>query len=212
MNKQSYYIEKIKYYSKLEKTYMNQKKYMPYIKEHIDSLINNNLDYLLTESYLDYLVYDGVASIRLYKLSDNIELRIEALVSYYQHIINVYKNRDSKYYPNYVKLLDNDTKEATIKANNRIGYLYENYNRYQYRLYDVEKIIYIVLAYCHINKCMNDFDAICNIFIKNPYNTLEDLYLNDIRDPIGVSIHENDEILIDRVLSIINSNEKKKIK
>ena len=59
---------------------------------------------------------------------------------------------------------------------------------------------------------MNDFDELCNIFVKDPYDTLEDLYINDIRNPLGATLFDKDEPLIDRVLTKLDSREKKKIK
>ena len=66
MSKLDYYLERIKYHSKQSGTFMNQKKYSMEVKNNIESLINQDLDYLLTESLLNYITRDGVSSIRLY--------------------------------------------------------------------------------------------------------------------------------------------------
>lgn len=211
MSKLEYYLERIKYHSKQSGTFMNQKKYSAEVRNNVISLIDQNLDYILTESLMNYITRDGVSSIRLYKLQGDICQRIGALSSYYKNICDEYSNKNEKSYSKYIKLLDSETKEATIKAYNRIKYVYFNYSNYLYRLYDIEHIIYILLAYCHINKKLSDFDELCNVFIKDPYDTLEDLYINDIRNPMGATLFDREEPLIERVISKLESREKKKI-
>ncbi len=204
-NKVDYYLERIKKYSKQYNNYMNQKKYFSEIRDMIQQLIDNNLDYILTDSLLNYVVHNGISSIRLYQLTQGTTACIRSLSRYYKEIYTEFKRENKEDYMYYIKLLDKETNEACIKAYNYIQNLYLNYDRYHYRLYDVEQIIYIVLAYCHLNKKLNEFDNVCGIFINNPYDTLDDLYINDIRDPIGSRISDNDELLIDRVITKIES-------
>lgn len=214
MNKKivDYYYNKILFYSKNNNYYDTVKSNEKNIIDSLNIIVDNNLDYLLTDSFLCYICSENMVSLRLFRMYFNKYELIGLLSSYIKSICNEYKNNDSDDYPLYIQMLDSNYKECMIKAFNKVRKLYSDYNKFNYRLYDVEHIIYIVLAYALINNRTNDLEELYSVFLNDPYKTLDDLYINGIRDPEDISLDNKDELLIDRVISKIERNKKREIK
>ena len=177
------------------------------IKKQLQIIVDNKLEYLLTDSLINYISRDSLVSLSLYQLHNSQEERISLISSYFEEMCLFYKDQII-----YFDLLDKDIKSMVIKASYYSTTLYKNYNNYHYRLYDIERIIYVIMAYCFINNKIDEFNNICNIFLTNPYQTLDDLYINDIRNPQGVYYTDTDEALYNRVITRIESNNKRTIK
>ena len=196
-----FYYKKIEFSSKRNNTYDTFHQNKDKILSFLIQIVDNHLEFLLTDSMIEFICRKTYMTTELYCIVNGKYELINMLMIYFKTICAEYNKEPSKQ-DIILKLLDNNTKDSTKKAYDFIKVLYDNYNRYHYRLYDIEKIIYIVLSYCLINNKMNEYDTIISKFIDNPYNTLDDLYINDILDPIGVYEQNNNKLIDIYIVSL----------
>ena len=63
------YYNRIKLHAKMNRTYHNQKFYSNVLQDNLKTLIDKKIDYLLTDSFLNYITATGTASIPLYRMT-----------------------------------------------------------------------------------------------------------------------------------------------
>ena len=97
MNKKivDYYYNKILFYSKNNNYYDTVKSNEKNIIDSLNIIVDNNLDYLLTDSFLCYICSENMVSLRLFRMYFNKYELIGLLSSYIKSICNEYKNNDS---------------------------------------------------------------------------------------------------------------------
>ncbi len=197
------YYNKLLEYSSFYKKKRSVTKNKDYIISILEELIKNNNQHLLTDSLLNYLCSSTLYIMDLDSLSSNdLFDQIYVLSNYYREIIiDILNNKKTMY----IDLLDNESKDATIKA---AGYIKEinydlNYNYMGNKLL-LKRIIYIILCYCHINKKMNECNMILDKTLYNYNLVIDDLELN--------GLERLDDILTNRIMEIISNKNKIMIK
>ena len=181
-NKVDEYYNKILEYSYEFMHEIDVKQREDFIKKVINTLILNNEEYLLTDSFLNYLAYDHHYLANFHCIiSDDIFTKYSILDSYFDHINSDYISRDNHSQVDYhlfTKELDLDTKKATLlshayrtKARSKYYYDVNAYGIYYY-------IFNSILSYCFINQRMNEYEEICKPLIDNPDNILDYFYNN----------------------------------
>ena len=209
-DKYNYYINKIKDYSMMNGTYKYFISKKTDIEKYLKEIIDNNLDYLLTDSLIAYICNSSLISLDLYCLLDHYS-RYSLLIYYF---CNISSSLDPTVNPDdnsflFYRLMDEVSMNQAVEANKLIDHIYEDLDGYHYRLYDLEHIIYIVQAYCYINNKTSEFSTIIKRFMDDPYATLNDLYMNDISSFIGNNIdNDHDNKLVDRIISVIETKKK----
>ena len=187
-----------------------------YVCESLKKIVNNDLDYLLTDSFLDYSVFHGEYELkqRLNGLNGNKYEVINSLMWYFEYIIEEYLYRIPGYYYTYAKLLDDDMKEAMSYVSGRIKIYDRNMYRDGYSFEDVKHIVGIVFAYYVLNKRQDNIYELCDIFIDDINKTLDGLCINNVNLACNEIDHnlQNIERLIDYVYSKIDNKNNKEIK
>ena len=191
------------------------------IKQEISKIIDSNNHYFLTESVLCYIsrndhIIDTLKNIYTSDLD-----RFKTLIEYYHDCMHeVYKNKycskgfkwkdlshkryDIKKKVNYSTaylLSDNITKEKIDSAVEHLKYFYGHIVlKSEY----IDKILCIILSYCHMNNTFDEFDDICNIFKLDTDYMIEDFELNKL------DLDRRLDYLIDRVVYFIVSRDQRR--
>ena len=215
MNKRDEYYNKLYHFAKSHHNKGNVSNNEGLIKGYIEKILNNGDEYLLTDSVLDFIGWVGKpAMIYLYELSEDQYEKTIMLKEYYQYVfIDMSRNDDRR--ESFVLRLDDDLRGKYEDVVNRVNELEKHFQVYHFRFFDIRHIMHIVLAYYYLNKFEGNLNELCDIFLKDPYQTLEGLYLNEIRDRQGAYLINNyntDCKIIDYVFSRIVENGKREIR
>ena len=179
------------------------------------NIISENNDYLLTDSFLDYIVYYGEYDLKesLEKLCGNTNDKIVCLTKYFEKVFDEYFYRLEGHYYSYAQMIDNDL-ATSIKHISKIlkecrEYLIEGFYGYD----DLYKIIYIVFSYYVLNKRQDNIYELCNVFLNDPQRVLDTLYINDVfGDEDELSTWESRDRLISYVTHKLDNRNVKEIK
>ncbi len=183
-NKIDNYYNKLLEYSYEFKHEIDVKQREIFIKNVIKELIDNNEEYLLTDSFLNYVAYDHryIRSFDYLASNDRL-LKYNILDSYFDHINSDYismGNHSQADFHLFTTKLDEYTKEGTMLAN---IYRTKMRDKYYYNInaYDILYHIFnSILSYCYINKKMNEYEEICRPLINNPEDVLDYYYSNGV--------------------------------
>ncbi len=173
-NRYDYYYQKIADIRKQSKIslYPWEKKA---VKEGLNNIIKNNYEHILTDSFLDYMTSNSSVGFNFEKLSGDENSVLFLLTYYFQSITGQYtftpNNTDSKF--GFVRLLDDDLKEATHDAYN----FKEKSTEYL-----LDDALLCVLAYCYMNKCIDKFKSYGRHMLKNQNELLDYIALNNIME------------------------------
>lgn len=211
-----YYYSKIEYYYNDHfKNFSTRKSVREKVIDHLKTIIDKDRDYLLTDSFLDYCTSYGDYGLDkcLHALScDNNEV-IYCLMFYFLETMEEYLHRIKDHYLTFATLLDNDLHLIMRKLSKRIKPIEEIKLRGRYGRDDIKNIICIILAYYVINHKQGDLYEQCDVFLDDPENTLDSLYLNDIYNGDNTSSNEEEvNYLINYISYKIENNEQKEIK
>lgn len=182
-----------------------------FIKETIKKLIDNNEDYLLTDSFLNYVAHDHHYIAKFdYIVSNQPLLKYNILDSYFDSINGDYismENHSQVDYHIFSKSLDFDTRKATLLAKE---YRTKMRNKYYYNLPAYDVLYYIfnsILSYCYINQRMSEYEEICRPLFDNPDDVLDYFYNNGVfKDAIDHDFKKKYYYLMIKMVE--NSNKK----
>ena len=200
MNKIDIYYNKILLYSKKFDNDWYIEKYEKDIKYYLNEIIKLNKENILTDSVLCYISADHAVVIELYAYSDiDIFTNIDFIKIYYESFIEHFIRGDIDYCLHY-KLLTDDVKNNVIASYNIMKEIERlNLNRKIFRC-----MLYTTLSYCHVRNRINEFSNLWNNLFDNKELIIEDMKLNNLRDP---------DIFTIRIINILeNSNNKRLIK
>ena len=186
-----YYDKIIEYFDEEEQHRSLRDVEKDLISKSLENIVNNNLDYLLKDSFLCFTINSIIGPSELYLCSRDEKMR--------------------DVWPKYICMLDDDFKEACNIANSYTRELARSFMKYHYRIQDIFNVVYVVLAYCYMNNCLKAFPEYIKYFLDDPYQTLEDLYMNDIISRQGVRLGDEVDDLYDRIFNIIDSFKRTKI-
>lgn len=203
-----YYDKIIEYSRESDEEYIIRDVEEYLIINSLDTIINNNLDYLLKDSFLCYLFLTHLGPSELHLCSRDEQMRRTIVVSYCTSTLIDINTENNNHY---IDLLDDDFREACNVANNYTRELAKTFMKYHYRIQDIFNVVYVVLAYCYMNNCLKSFPEYIKYFLDDPYQTLEDLYMNDIISRQGVRLSDSVDVLYDRIFNIIDSFKRIKI-
>ena len=178
------------------------------VRNYIYSLVNKGIDYLLTDSLIDYMCYEGIILKSLKKLNSGNYQLIAFLVEYISKI-DVALSFKEKGEEAHTYLIDKDFEEALSTISNSVYKTIMNFQNNRY--YDVRYLIYITFAYYLINNREDNIYDMCNIFLNEPDRILDSIKINNVfKDEATNS--EDEERLIDFVFSKLGSRSNREIR
>ena len=198
MNKIDKYYDKILLYSKEFDNDWYIEKYEKDIKYYLNEIIKINKENILTDSILCYISADHAVVIELYAYSDiDIFTNIDFIKIYYESFIEHFIRGDIDYCLHY-KLLTDDVKNNIMESYNIVKEIERlNLNRDVFNC-----MLYTTLSYCHVRNRINEFSNLWERLFNNRESIIEDMKLNDLRNPDDFSI---------RIINILENNFNKKL-
>ena len=174
----------------------------------IDKIVSNNNDYLLTESFISYIVDINFLDNLSILANNDIYSKFELIGSYYQRLLAYFnyssKTNETKEVENSLTTyLNNNTKNALIYANyllSKLGGYSCDLQSYDYAL--MELILINVLAFCHIDNCMEEFPQLIKYY-DDIDKSIDDIIIN------GIDLFENDNLLIERIINKVLDKNKR---
>lgn len=181
-------------------------------KNNVRELIENGYEYLLTDSFLDYLSFDEIYRDELMDLKNNPYQLLITLRNYFHRLFDgLSPYRRDICIDTTVLSLDKELKKDVTYESERVHELgsYKGANGYGYG--ELCHISNLVFAYYVINKRQDNVHELCDIFLKDIYATYDKLFLNDVN---GITIdfyHRNtDERFILFVSNALKNQEENK--
>ena len=209
-DKIDYYNMRFLYHFKLNNTlrFFDLEKLDNNMRIELDNIISNNYEYMLTESFINYLTNSCSYFLEdLSKIYDKDRNKINEIVGYYfDDILRslTRKKERNEELPDFTKLLEGNIKEAVIKARESTDIIFANYEYNEEEIYIIRGTIISLLTDCFINNDINSFNTLCDIVLDDPTLILDDIRLN------GLDI-EDEELTNSRLVSIVkNQNNKRR--
>ena len=179
------------------------------IRIFLAKIIDQNLDYLLTDSFICYISDDGMYLHNcLYYISGNKkENMFNIFICYFKNIVREKSSVINKQmYSDMVSLLSDDIKEAISKFLEADKIISNNKELNSYWHKEVTRnAILTLLTVCFMNNSMNTFSEKCDRIMENQFFIIDDLKVNDI-------MVSYDQTVQARLLSIINNLDKNVIR
>lgn len=179
-----------------------------YFKDIIRKVIDNNMEYLLTDSFICYIAsYIGWYDKDLLWSTDiNNEKFIEYICLYFELSLQFYSLPVG--YFRYFKLLDEETKKATFKAYLEVENLHKFYSdiHQEDELWVSKTAIIVILARCFIINRMSDFSSICDFITNNVSFIVDDLNVN------GIDLMKDMDKIRKRIIQLVEDKHNKIIR
>lgn len=178
----------------------------------IKKLVKTNRDYLLTESFIDYITMSSMFfSDTLSDICSDDELR--QLMCLNTYFLNIYQ-KYFRYGPNnsdsikntFVEYLKEDVRLATIKAYEVISFLQNNYPFNGEERYIIRIAVISILSNCVLNKELSKFNEMMDVVITDPNYIVDDIEVNNL------DIYEDEYLIVERVVRIMEPKYKGSIK
>jgi len=199
------YYNKLINLSKNYKTNFYIRKEKKAIINELQMIIDANMDYLLNDSLLAYISRNRQILNSLRLLHSNDYDIIQFFMYYYSCLIGEVLSNSKQKRLAYV-LMDNDTKELVNNAATKMWSLFNQTNKISGKTFLIERIIGIIMGYCHIYNKFDQFDEIYNDILNEPKLIIENLKLNGFKNEFGLLFDDKDIfILINRVVNRIIS-------
>jgi len=210
------YLEKIKVWHKEFYCYSHPgdwlEKNTNRIKNSIREMLENNYDYLLTDSFLNYIAFGRDQYYKVENLKKDKYALLLAMRYYCYIMADDLIDREFPIYYAFVDLLDKDLRNVIVYAVRRV-YKYRDVPGIgDYYFYHLFQIVAIILEYYIINHQEDNICELCDVFLNDVPRTYESLCLNNVHDVHGYSKIEDDKRLIDFVFSKLKAKSKRIIK
>lgn len=146
------------------------------LRYNIKKMIDDNIDYLLTDSYLDYLGFGHEPSQYLDDINSSTSNRMNIITWYLYGIVNGIRDleEDGTHYFRYMDFLDDDTKKSVIFMDELIDRIGGRGNT------ELHVILMSIFAYCYINGVLDKLESLCYEYIADHERFLDDLHINQI--------------------------------
>ena len=170
------YIAKISYYHELYNDDCIIEDDYEGVRKSIKSIIQNNYDYLLTDSFIQYVCYSDSFLESFNQISDDIYESLHLLGSY---IACIYSEINSTNKNTFTKNLDLWVKDRLKK----IKKIFDDYRYlHGYSFYDnrYEDLVLFVVAYYIYNRRQDDIDELLDHFFNNYERILDGLRINGV--------------------------------
>jgi len=176
----NYYYNKIKELNQDKDEYINFWNSSDRYKQICDLLkviIIKKRDYLLTDSYLDYIGHSNQLINGLVLLCNEEKFVFNGLERYFDSIFSDLTDPNVYVDANYFTFLDEDLQKEIIDIASRLRY-YEYRDGYEgYDFFELKCIINLVFAYYIYTRRKDNIYDMCDIFLKDIDKTYETLYL-----------------------------------
>ena len=208
INLNNYFYDKFLTYSINKKCYRSFKKNRKSIKESIDKIIDDHNEYILTESFIDYLT-DKDLYMKLSELATNDKYLIYELIGLYYQELSIIIGRSEinstidLSESALTQYLDLETREVIKKVNSLFTNMcrINGLNIYYFSL--MKLTVFYILTYCHLNCCMDKYDDMISYYEDDIYKLKDEIIIN------GIDIADSNKELIDMVsMGLINKNKK----
>ena len=146
------------------------------IKDSIKTIIDNNLDYLLTDSFIDYLGDCHDPALYLNNIFGTKYNRMNITTCYLYGVINSIKRIDKGEACNlkYIDLLDEVTRKEATFIND---FIENNGGRANDELHTV---LMNIFSYCYINGMLDKLETLCNRYLPDHTRFIDDSTINGI--------------------------------
>ena len=208
------------YYNKFMKFFVDEESYKYFnpeafdklrkeIKVELTEIVKNNRDYLLRDSFIDYMTENCGYLIcemkRLYN-GDNKNL-LDVVFWYLEKAIFRPHSIDPrvKNYDFYVDILEEDLKDLCEKTYKAVCCLDKEYNFDENDFWLLRGSLITLFARFYINNELDKYEKAMNTFIDDPHYILDDLALNNYKVVYG----EDETPIHDRVYDIIKDKQEK---
>lgn len=197
MNKIDKYYNKILRYSKEFDNDWYIEKNEKDIKYHLNEIIKLNKENIITDSVLCYISADHAVCCELYAYSNiDIFTNIDFIKFYYESFLDHFIRGDIDYCPHF-KLLTDDVKNNVIASYNIVKEIERlNLNRKVFKC-----MLYTTLSYCHVRNRINEFNNLWERLFNNKESIIEDMKLNDLRNPEDFSV---------RIINVLENSQNKR--
>ena len=180
------YLNKIKISYKCHRLHDIPKEEAINLGRELEKIINSNLDYLLTDSLIDYMCDSGVdMKLCLESVHINYYRRLCLLMSYFD---TLFMHADRKrevitVRKEYFEALDDDMKHAIYYVLVNEDVLREKGEMPSSKYYlDFNNIIHIIFANYLMNYRNDNIYEMCDIVLKNPKELIDGLLVNGALD------------------------------
>ena len=181
----SNYLEKIRnaYYANYKSNFSDGLSFAIYIQ--LESIIKDNLDHLLTESFINYLGRSKDIYMDLQSLHNDHYSRIELLTEYFNNLFVeaealLEDDMSSVSGEAFFDTLDSDLKNVIENICCRVFNLYNVMTISHQSMFDIINIINITFAYYLINNREGNIYEMCDLFLNEPEKTIDIMKINDV--------------------------------
>ena len=187
-----YYIKKFLFYFVFNNTlrFYSVSELKKNLEKELNSIIINNYEYMLTDSFICYLTnYCSFFIEELKSIYSEDRNKINKVVGYYFDDVLRTLSRKKELndeLPRFTEDLEGNMKEVVLKARKDIDTIFANNAYNEEEIYIIRGTIISLLTECFINNDINSFNDLCDIVISNPTLILDDIKLNglDIEDDV----------------------------
>ncbi len=204
-----YYIKKFLFYFMFNNTlrFYSVSELKKNLEKEINTIIINNYEYMLTDSFICYLTnYCHFFIEELKSIYSEDRNKINEVVGYYFDDVLRSLSRKKELneeLPRYTEELEGNMKDVVLKARKDIDTIFANNDYNEKEIYIIRGTIISLLTECFINNDINSFNDLCDTVIDNPTLILDDIKLN------GLNI-EDDIVTNSRLVSIVKNQKNKR--
>lgn len=210
----SNYLEKIRnaYYANYKSNFSDGLSFAIYIQ--LESIIKDNLDHLLTESFINYLGRSKDIYMDLQRLHNDHYSRIELLTEYFNNLFDaealLEDDMSSVSGEVFFETLDSDLKNVIENICCRVFNLDNAMTISHQSMFDIINIINITFAHYVINNRESNIYEMCDLFLNEPEKTIDIININNVKEGNKYSTITNR--LIDFVIYKLENRATKEIK
>ena len=171
------------------------------IREAFQKMIDKGIDYLLTDSFLNFFAeYSGLIDEEILVLDDLSNHKTISLFDmYFEKIYSNYNRSSTDYkdgFATYVNLLDEKTKEATKIAYDSIEYLYNTYGApaINTNMWTARAAVMLCLRNCFFQNRLSDFPSMCEFIKNNPIYLIDDLKVNGLYQSLSYEMEAEERL------------------
>ena len=170
------------------------------IKKELREIIKNNRNHMLRDSFICYMTEFGSFIIKELQsmYNDDKETLYKIIFEYFElGVFWPHSEKRKKYdYHKFVKIMEDDIKDACQKAYDGVGVLINDFSFQEGEFWFLRGCLVMTLCLCYINNEIDQFEAYLNVFLANTQLLLDDYEMN------GFSI-DDDDAVAERVYSLL---------
>ena len=184
------------------------------LKGYVESIVNQNLEYLLDDALVDYICTDDIIGLALNQLQKSFHERLRMLSRYFDKLLDQLEFRGAlKGSQRYLDLLDDELKNAIMDADDRLCELRYSFDKYPYSYLDLKFIVSVTFGYYIINHREDNIYDLLKVFLDDPNKTLDSLFVNDVANQNSDGLSDDyEQRFIDFVFSKLDNRLNREIR